>query len=320
MRIFANHDKTTNNRHALQKYHSLPTRNGVGPSLIALPSGQWKTILDFLVDRFANISPAEWHHRMRNGDVLNANGSVILPDTPYQADIKIYYYRNIPNEIPVPFTESVIYQDEWLVVADKPHFLPVTPSGRYLQETLLVRLKKKLNLDTLTPIHRIDRETAGIVVFAVQPHTRALYQNLFKDKSVKKHYEAIAPLHPELSFPMTYSSKLVEGDSFMRMKEIPGKSNAQTIIELLETKENFAHYALTPITGKKHQLRVQMAALGIPIVNDQIYPYHYPEALDEDAIQLSYKKPLKLLSKSISFTDPVSGVLRQFESLKNLGF
>ncbi|MGZ3242100.1 MAG: pseudouridine synthase, partial [Burkholderiaceae bacterium] len=139
------------------------TKNGVSPSCIALPKGEWRTVTDFLTHQFPHIPKAEWLARMARGDVLDAQGIAVVPEQPYRAYSKLYYYRSLPSELHIPFEETVLYQDEYLVVADKPHFLPVTPAGRYLQETLLVRLKQKLNIDTLTPMHRIDRETAGLV-------------------------------------------------------------------------------------------------------------------------------------------------------------
>jgi tRNA pseudouridine32 synthase/23S rRNA pseudouridine746 synthase len=293
----------------------LPTRNGVGPSCVALPIGTWPTIADFLEWRFPGVPRAEWMARMLRGDVVDAQGGAVSPACPFRAHAKIYYYRSVPLEPRIPFDEVVLYRDEHLVVVDKPHFLPVIPSGRYLQETLLVRLKQKLDIDTLAPIHRIDRETAGLVLFTIQPKTRGRYQALFRERAVVKHYEAIAPWRADLALPMAYRSRLIEAASFMQMCETPGVPNAETFIELLETRGEFARYRLRPVTGQRHQLRVQMAALGIPIVNDQIYPCHTPEVPQPD-----YSKPLQLLAKSLSFTDPVSGELRQFESKRTLLF
>jgi tRNA pseudouridine32 synthase/23S rRNA pseudouridine746 synthase len=297
------------------------TKNGVSPSCIALPIGEWRTIADFLVIQFPNITRAEWLARMDRGDVIDEHGNRVLPDRHYQAHIKIYYYRSLPAERSIPFEESVLYQDEYIVVADKPHFLPVTPAGRYVQETLLVRLKQKLQIDTLAPMHRIDRETAGVVLFTIQPKTRDRYHAIFRDRAVTKHYEAIAPWRPDLIFPITYRSRLVTSDSFMKMCESPGEPNAETIIHLLEVKGDAARYGLQPTTGQRHQLRVQMAALGMPLMNDRIYPHHYPEFSGNDAdIAREYNQPLKLLAKSLSFVDPITGQLRQFTSAKNLEF
>ncbi|MFC7298262.1 pseudouridine synthase [Herminiimonas aquatilis] len=292
------------------------SRNGVGPSSVALPPGPWQTLIDFLVQQFPAIPRSEWQDRMQRGDVLGAHGQVLSVTSDYQPNSKIFYFRSLPAEPRIPFDEVVLYQDEYLVVVDKPHFLPVTPAGRYLQETLLVRLKNSLGIDTLAPMHRIDRETAGLVLFTIQPSTRNLYQTLFRERSVSKYYEAIAPYRADLALPLIYRSRLLESAAFMKMEEVAGEANAETAIDLLEVSGALARYKLEPVSGQKHQLRAHMAALGMPIVNDRIYPELYP---DEGAEQ-DYSQPLKLLAKAIQFTDPVSGRLHRFASTRTLSF
>ena len=293
-----------------------PDRDGVGASSVALPTGTWTLLIDFLMHHFPAIARDEWLQRMQRGDVLDTDGNALTVTSLYRANSKIYYYRNLPAEPRIPFDEIVLYQDAYLVAVDKPHFLPVTPAGRYLQETLLVRLKRKLGIDTLTPMHRIDRDTAGLVLFTIQPSTRNLYQTLFRERTVSKVYEAIAPWRPSLILPTTHRSRLIESEAFMQMQEVEGAPNAETMIELLEVKGELAHYRLHPVSGQKHQLRVHMSSLGIPIVNDRIYPHLYP---DEGEHQ-DYSRPLQLLAKSIRFTDPLSGKLHQFESRQHLQF
>jgi tRNA pseudouridine32 synthase/23S rRNA pseudouridine746 synthase len=293
----------------------LPTRDGVGPSCIALPAGEWRTVLEFLTQQFAAIPPAEWLDRMARGDVFDAHGVQIGPDTLYRAHLKIYYYRSLAREPRVPFEETVLYRDDFLLVADKPHFLPVVPSGRYLHETLLVRLKKNLGIDTLAPVHRIDRETAGVVLFTIRPETRGIYQALFRERRVAKCYHAIAPWRAELALPQVYRSRLAAAASFMKMREVEGEPNTETAIALLERRGDLARYELRPASGQRHQLRVHMAALGIAILNDTIYPVHHPEQAEPD-----YRHPLQLLAKSIAFTDPLSGEERRFESRRTLEF
>ena len=290
----------------------LPTRDGVGPSVITLPVGDWLLIIDFLIERFNAIPRDEWLARMQTGLVMDEDAQPVYSDRPYQAHMKVFYYRTVENETPIPFEASILFQDEYLIIADKPHFLPVMPAGIYLQETLLVRLKRKTGIETLVPMHRIDRETAGLVVFIIKPETRGAYQSLFLSKQVEKTYQAIAPYREDLAFPMIYKSCLRESKNFMQMEAVEGKSNSETLIEVLEHQDGVARYQLKPITGKKHQLRAHMAALGIPILNDLIYPVH--QAADQN----DYEKPLQLLAQRIDFIDPITEKLRSFETKRQL--
>jgi tRNA pseudouridine32 synthase/23S rRNA pseudouridine746 synthase len=269
-------------------------------------------MLDFFEQRFPTISRAMWQQRMEQGLVIDERGAEVTPDRPYQPHQRVYYYRAVVDEPHIPFDEVVLYQDEHLVVADKPHFLPVVPSGNYLNETLLLRLRQKLGLAALVPIHRIDRDTAGLVLFSVQPASRAAYSALFAERQVKKTYEAIAPWRGELNFPMTRKSRMVEAGHFMLQHEVSGEANAVTHVDVLEVHGDLARYALSPVTGKRHQLRVHMAALGLPIVGDGLYPTLTPEG------QVDYDRPLQLLARSIEFVDPVSGQRRHFESARRL--
>jgi tRNA pseudouridine32 synthase/23S rRNA pseudouridine746 synthase len=298
----------------------LPIRNGVGPSQVALPPGRWACMLDFLVERFPAISATEWSARMALGDVVDGDGHRVAPQQCYLPHGRLYYYRTVPHEIPNAAQASVLFEDDLLVVADKPHFLPVTPSGDYLQETLLIRLRRKFGLHALTPLHRIDRETAGVVLFAKQPATCAGYHHLFASREVAKNYQAIGPINALLQFPLTRISTLVTGDHFMQMREAPddaGKRrepNARTEIELMEVRGTNGRYRLRPLTGKRHQLRVHMAALGLPILGDRIYPSLLPQGGDDVG------NPLRLLAESIAFRDPVTGEERSFASRQRLHF
>lgn len=290
----------------------LPTIDGVSPSCVALPNGPWPTVLDFLAERIPAVTRGDWTQRMAQGEVVDAHGHAIGPDAAYRPHTKVYYWRSLPFEHKVPFDEEVVFQDELLVVAYKPHFLPVTPKGRYLQETLLVRLKRRLGIDTLVPMHRIDRETAGLVAFTVQPHTRNAYQSLFRDKTIDKTYEAIAPLNAALKLPLVHRSRLEEdSERFMTMREVAGPANAETRIELIESSQGWGRFRLKPITGQKHQLRAHMAALNMPIWGDQIYPTLLP-ALPPDEPP-DFSRPLQLLAQRLSFKDPVTGQDRHFD-------
>ncbi|MCI3945143.1 pseudouridine synthase [Pseudomonas syringae] len=281
-------------------------------STLYLPPGPWATVLDCLCAKFSAISREQWLDRIARGRVLDADGKTIAPDLAYREGLKIHYFREVPNETPIPVVETILYADEHLVVADKPHFLPVTPAGEYVEQTLLRRLIHRLDNPDLVPLHRIDRHTAGLVLFSASRQTRSAYQSLFPTRRIDKCYEAIAPALPDLEFPRLHESRLVEGEPFFRMQEGPGVANTRTRIEVLERHEHLWRYGLYPVTGKKHQLRVHMAALGAAICNDPFYPDALKDPVDD------YQHPLKLLARSLRFTDPLSGEGRHFESLLKL--
>jgi tRNA pseudouridine32 synthase / 23S rRNA pseudouridine746 synthase len=291
----------------------LPTRDGVGPSCVGLPQGHWPTIVEFLIERFPAISREAWMARIEAGDVIDEHGAPVTAQRRYQAPLRVYYYRTLDTEVRIPFDEQVLFQDDQLVVVDKPPFLPVTPTGKYLQESLLVRLKRKLKLDDLVPLHRIDRSTAGLVLFSIRPETRGAYQAMFPEQRIAKHYEAVVPWLPGVSsVPGTYRSRLVDDEHFMRVKEEAGEPNSETRIAVEQAAGGHALLKLSPITGRKHQLRVHCMALGMPIVNDPIYPTLLPPDSDD------FDKPLQLLAKSVAFQDPMSGELRTFTSPRSL--
>jgi tRNA pseudouridine32 synthase/23S rRNA pseudouridine746 synthase len=298
----------------------LPIIDGVSPSSQWLPAGHWKTILDFLIERFPKVDDTTWLSRMAKGELVDETGRRLKSDSVYRAGARIYYYRELDSEKRIPFEEEILYQDEHVLVVDKPHFLPVIPAGRFLHETLLVRLKKKWKLDQMVPVHRLDRETAGVVLFSVNPATRGDYTSLFRNRRVRKIYEALAPAAPDISFPLTRRSRIVPGEPFFRMTETEGSPNAETDIAVAEgvggsTSEAML-YRLTPVTGRKHQLRLHMSALGIPIINDRLYPeLSLAQRADSED---SFSSPLKLLAKSISFEDPLTGREHYFQSSRSL--
>jgi len=290
---------------------------GVSSSRVYLPASEsYPTLLDFFMANFPHIEPSEWSARFSEGLVMTVDGQPVAASDAYQPNAHLLYFRRLAREPEIPFEEETLYQDEHILVADKPHFLPVTPSGLYLHQTLLNRLKKKTGLQHLSPIHRIDRDTAGLVIFCIQPNERAHYQNLFRDRAVTKVYEVIAPYSEELSakLPMMYQSRLEESEHFLQMREVAGEPNADTYIELIEVVKPWAKYRLTPGSGKKHQLRCHLNALGIAIKFDQIYPVLTPY----QEYDLDFLKPLQLLAKEITFVDPVTGENRSFVSRREI--
>jgi tRNA pseudouridine32 synthase/23S rRNA pseudouridine746 synthase len=295
-------------------------RQGLSASCVALPqppagTAPWPGVLDFLAHRLPKVSRSEWAARMAGGDVLDEAGQPVPPDAPYRGGTRLHYWRRLEAEPVVPFEETVLFHDGHLVVADKPHFLPVTPGGRFVQQTLLVRLKQRLDLPDLSPVHRIDRETAGLVVFSVRPQDRAAYQAMFRERTVDKVYEAIAASEATQAFPLVRRSRIEEDPAtFFRTTEVPGEPNSETTIRVLETRGAWARYRLEPVTGKRHQLRVHMAALGLPLVGDQFYPRvrRGPDEAED------FADPLRLLARGIAFTDPVTGEARRFDSRLSL--
>lgn len=289
-----------------------PPDNGVGPSQVQVPAGQWPSLFAFLCERFPAIPADTWTSRFARQRILDAAGQPLAADAPCRCGDRITYFREVAAEPAIPFAETILYQDEHVLVADKPHFLPVIPSGRFVQQTLLARLKKSTGITTLSPIHRIDRDTAGLVLFSVNPQTRDAYQALFRERQVQKTYEAIAPPLTGRTLPLCYRSRLVTAETFFRTAEVPGEPNSETRVEWLAQSGEQVRYRLVPVTGRKHQLRVHMAALGAPIENDRWYPVAQPQGEDD------YSRPLQLLARHLAFTDPLDGQPRAFTSARQL--
>lgn len=268
---------------------------------------------EFLIARFPRQSPETWLQRLASGQVTDAaTGATVTAEQAYVAHGHVCYFRDLPEEPVVPFEAPVLWQDGRLLVADKPHFLPVVPSGIWLRQTLLARLKQQPGNEALAPAHRIDRETAGLVLFTRDAALRAAYQGLFRTRRMHKLYEAVAPWRAGMRFPLTRESRIEPGEHFMRMTEVAGAPNAVTHIELVAVMGALAHYRLRPETGRRHQLRVHMAALGLPIVGDRIYPELKAPAPTD------FTQPLQLLARELRFEDPADGRERHFRSTRTL--
>ena len=291
---------------------AMRERDGQPASRLQLPPGAWPTVLDCLCERFPGIAREAWIDRFLRGRVQDVAGVPIDVDAPYRLGAEIRYFREVADEPVIPFEETLLHVDVDIVVADKPHFLPVTPVGRHVRETLLSRLQHRLGNHDLVPLHRIDRDTAGLVLFSANPATRGAYQSLFRQHQIHKRYEAIAPALPSLCFPITRRTRLARGDPFFRMQEVAGEPNSETRIDVIDRLGPLWRYALEPVTGRKHQLRVHMAALGAPIHNDPTYPAMARTADDD------YARPLQLLARSLHFVDPLSGTERVFDSRLSL--
>ncbi|MFZ7094959.1 pseudouridine synthase [Luteimonas dalianensis] len=290
-----------------------PIRDGVPASRLQLPPGPWATVLDALCAHFPRIDADAWRDRFARGRVLDAQGRVLDASAAYRPGARIHYFREVLEEPHIPFTETVVHADAHLVVVDKPHFLPVAPTGAWVRETLLARLVHRFDNPGLVPLHRIDRDTAGLVMFSADPGSRSRYQALFRERRIRKEYVAVAPPLPGLVFPHVHRSRLERGEPFFRMREVPGAANSETVVEVLERGADTWRYRLQPVTGRKHQLRVHMAALGAPILHDRFYPELRDEGPDDPG------RALQLFASSLAFDDPLTGQPRRFCAVTGSG-
>ena len=285
------------------------------PSVVTLPEAEkpYPSILVFLASAFPGISRDTWAQRITEGKVLDDNGSPIAADTQYVPAKRLFYFREVENEPVIPFPETVLFQNDEILVACKPHFLPVIPGGRFVNECLLNRLRARTGIIDLTPLHRIDRETAGVVMFSVNKQTRGLYHDLFMHGKITKTYHAIAEVHqPPQEDLWIVQNRIVRGEPRFRMKTVAGVVNSQSRIHLLKVKGNRGRFRLNPVTGKTHQLRLHMSGLGFRIINDRLYPDLLAEQNDD------FDQPLQLLAKQITFQDPVTGKTVEFNSEQTL--
>lgn len=287
-----------------------PPIDGVGASRIQLPAGSWGSLVEALCSLFPGVDEATWRQRFARGRVLDGQGSPVSPESACRNGDEVHYYREVGHEPEPVEPEAVLHRDADLVVADKPHGMPVVPAGGVVRQTLLARLARRLGCDDLVPLHRIDRDTAGLVLFSCNPASRGMYQRLFPERRIRKAYEAVAPALPGLALPHARHSRIVRGEPFFRMREVPGEANCMTRISLIHAEGAAWLYALAPREGRKHQLRVHMAALGAPILGDRVYG---DEQGDADA-----GLPLQLLARALAFDDPLRGGMREFRSARSL--
>lgn len=317
----------------------LPVRDGVNATRLRLPDeGPWTTAMDYMMHRWGHIDPQGIEDRFDAGEIVGEGGVRLDRATKLEDHTFIWYYRTLPPEIRIPVELDILHQDEHLLVVDKPHFLPTTPGGTYIQESALVRLRNQLNLPDLIPMHRLDRMTAGVLLLSTNPETRGKYQVLFEKRLVQKEYECVsaaepAPGFPAVDFPVVVRNRMTKSRSYLLAEVIEGEPNAETRIERLERFDGgtqqgaagnpaaaleginpvrLARYRLEPHSGKTHQLRVHMASLGLGIVNDAFYPDLLDKAPDD------YAKPLQLLARGIRFVDPISNRPVEYRSRREL--
>ncbi|MCD2185589.1 pseudouridine synthase [Actinomycetospora soli] len=284
---------------------SLPPRFGLDPARMRLPvSDEWATIRDHVVTRVP-LPAAQVDAMFDAGRFHDAEGP--LPaDAPYVSGGSIWFHRDLPDEAPVPFGIDVAFSDDRVLVADKPHFLATIPRGKHVRETALVRLRDELGLPDLSPAHRLDRVTAGLVLFVIRRADRGTFQNLFRDRRVAKTYEAVTRYDPALPTTQVVRSRIVKERGTVTAREVDGEPNAETLVELVGHRDDpvlgpVARYRLTPRTGRTHQLRLHLCSLGIPILGDPFYPDLRDVPLDD------LRTPLQLLARTLSWPDPTSG-------------
>jgi len=269
----------------------------------------YPSILVFLTGAFPGISRDTWAQRIADGKVLDDDGNPVTAQTEYLPSKRLFYFREVENEPVIPFPETILFQNDEILVACKPHFLPVIPGGQFVNECLLNRLRASTGIADLAPLHRIDRETAGIVVFSVNRKTRGLYHELFMHGKITKTYHAIAEVNqPPREDHWIVQNRIVRGEPRFRMKTAGGTLNSESHIHLLKVDGKRGHFRLHPVTGKTHQLRLHMSGLGFRIINDRLYPHLLPEQNDD------FAQPLQLLAKQIAFRDPVSGKTMEYSA------
>ncbi|NVK21530.1 MAG: pseudouridine synthase [Kangiellaceae bacterium] len=287
------------------------------PSKVYLPQENhgWTTVLDYLIDKFQGIDKAIWHQRILDDKVHWQDGTFIKLDTPYRPQAAVFYYREVKKEPVIPFEHNLIYQNEHILIADKPHFLPVNESGAFVNECLQNRLRKETGIDELQALHRLDRETAGLVMFSINSQTRAYYHALFANKTITKTYQAIAKTPNNIQLigkQWEINNRMIKSDPSFVMsidKQASSKDyNAHSKIRCIKQSEHLSLFELQPITGKTHQLRVHMQSIGYPILNDKFYPTLLPKSED------NFDQPLQLLAQSLDFKDPVTQQQHSFQS------
>ncbi|BBB24772.1 pseudouridine synthase [Amphritea japonica] len=283
------------------------------PSKLTLPriNPGVVTVVDYLIHKFPQVGAQVWQQRAIDGKLHWHDGTTISFTTPYRSQQRVYYYREVECESVVPFNETILFTDADILVAYKPAFLPVTPGGNYVNECLQNRLRVKTGMDNLQALHRIDRVTTGLVMFSVNPETSHLYHQLFASRQIHKTYQAVARIdigsdEPTRGQQWEVANRMESAEPRFLMRVTDGTPNSHSRIRCLDRFEDKALFELEPVTGKTHQLRVHMQALGWPILHDRYYPVLQSKSAD------NVDQPLQLLAQQLRFIDPVRSQPRAF--------
>lgn len=288
------------------------------PSEITLPpvNRGWDNLYQFLCEQFPRIAAEIWAERLSAGKVHWYSGEIVTMQTPFMPSRRLCYYREVVTEPVVAAAHHILYQDAHILVACKPHGLPVIPGGEFVNECLLERVRRETGLTDVAPVHRLDRDTAGLVLFSLEPCTRPAYYQLFATGQIQKTYQAVAHL-PEhllqcaLPYEVNLYNRLEKSQPRFLMQQVEGEPNARSTLRLVARQQQLGLFALTPHTGKTHQLRLHMQALGCPILFDPYYPRLLPK-------NQPLPGPLQLLARQLQFVDPVSSVQHSFCSPRQL--
>ena len=303
----------------------LPIRDGLNPTharVVEGPITAWDFVHDLIVTqrhRHPDDNDSALQARFTANEVVSQDGTPLSPDSTLATNAMVYFYRMPAPETPVPYDIPILHEDEHLLVVDKPPFMATMPRARHITETATVRLRRMTGNNELSPAHRLDRLTSGILVFTKDRTVRGAYQTLFAERRVTKTYEAIAPL-ADVSPGTVWRSRMEKTPGELQGRIVEGEVNAITEVAGVEpinkapyeaihgALPELAKYTLKPQTGKTHQLRLHMLQAGIPIIGDPIYPVIFPAEAEDMGI------PMHLTATQISFTDPVTGVTREFSS------
>lgn len=261
---------------------------------------------DFLQARLGKRTDVD--AALSKGLFVDAHGRPWRPEDPYRPNAFVWFHRTRAPESPVPGALTVLYRDDRIVVVDKPHFLATTPRGVHVTESVVAKLRVRLGLDELAPAHRLDRLTSGVLLLTTAKRWRGPYATLFADGLATKTYEALACVPPGTAFPVSVTGRIEKHRDSLQAALVPGEPNSESLIELVEARAGIGRFRLSPRTGKTHQLRLHMASIGAPILNDPLYP----DVADVEPNDFS--RPLQLVARTLAFSDPIDQSPRRFDS------